>query len=96
MPQLEKKNEVKMKEILRKEYMSSEESETEEHEENGLKKSITHYYVKRLPWERKKLKYLKEKMDTAYFESLSKHAQGMVKERKPGPHSSRPCPQGPE
>ena len=96
VPKLEKKNVEKMKEILRKEYMSSEESETEEREENGLKKTITRYSVRRLPWERKKMKFLKKEMDRAYFKSLTKHAQGMVKERKPGTDSNRPCPQGPE
>lgn len=86
-----------MNEILERDFMSSEDSDYEEREEDGaVKRTLVGYKVKRLPWERKKMRVLKKKMDNAYFESLSKHSRGMIKERKDGQDSLRPCPSGPE
>ena len=96
MPELERKCVDKMKGILSKEYMSSEESEYEEVEQNGvITRKFKCYRIRRLSWERKKLKKMKERMDTAYMNSLSNHAKGMIKQREDGETSSRPCPPGP-
>ena len=42
------------------------------------------------------MKNVKRQMDKAYYKSLSRHAQGMMKERKQANFAStRPCPRPP-
>ena len=96
MPNLEKMCVEKMNTILSKEYMSSEESEYEDVQQNGVAtRKLKCYRVRRLPWERKKMRRMKERMDCAYLKSLNDHAKGMMKKRKDGEPSLRSCPTGP-
>ena len=90
-------NSNRMKQILDKDFMSSEESEFEEVEDNGrVVKKLKCYRVRRLTWERKKLKHIKAQLDEKYISSLSRHARGMVQERLDSPDkSTRSAPDGP-
>ena len=95
-PILEEASFKRVEEVITKEFMSSEESEFEDVEENGkVVKKLKCYRVRRLAWERTKLKAVKRKVDEAYLSTLSTHARGMVKERKEGVASSRAQPKGP-
>lgn len=86
-----------MERIVEKEFVSSEESEYEEIQENGaVVRRLKGFKVRKLPWERKKMKTLKKKLDEAYLGSLTKHARGMFKDRVNGVDSTRPCPDGPD
>ena len=86
-----------IRQVLTRDFMSSEESEYEEEaNRNGqLNRKKVGFTVKELPWERSKLKKLKVKLDQAYFRSLSAQAQAMTLERSTGALSTRPAPAGP-
>ena len=74
--------------------MSSEESEFEDVEDAGCTtKRLRCYKVRRLPWERSKLRAIKRKLDEAHFNLVSKHGRGMMKERVAGNPSTRPVPE---
>ena len=66
-------------EVLREEAMSSEESCFEE---EGETRKLVSYQVKRLPWESRKLKKYKKKLDIAYRKSLPKRARDRILPRE--------------
>ena len=61
--------------ILVDDLMSSEESDFEG---EGPEKKLLQYKVKRLPWERRKMRNIKRKLDHAYHTSLSRRARDRV------------------
>lgn len=69
----------KAAEVLTLEAMSSEESTYEEDENHNRK--LTHYSVRRLSWESRKLKVIKKKLDKAYGKRLTKRAKERVVKR---------------
>ena len=93
--QLDEASLKSMEEILEVEYMSSEESDMEEDGENGGVIRKRGFKVKRLQWERKKLRNMKKQLDDEYLAGLSVHARAMMQPRSPGPVSDRAAPDGP-
>ena len=85
----------KMELILKPEFMSSEESEEEEEidGENIVKKRC--FRVRKLRWERRKLRNMKKRLDKEYLTGLTAHGGAMMFTRSPGPDSERVAPNGP-
>jgi hypothetical protein len=78
-----------MAEVLREDYMSSEESQYETDSEN-----VNGYLVKPLGWESKKLERRKHKLDKAYKDAQTARSQKrMIKRIRIDQCSKRPCPQ---
>lgn len=70
----------KMEMIVAKEYMSSEESEFEEVDENDSPvRRLKCFKIRWLSWERTKLRTMKEYLDKSYYKSITKHVHGMIK-----------------
>ena len=70
------------------EFMSSEESDNEDIEETGPKRRIT----KPLPWERKKLRKLKKKLDNYYFSNLTESQKRTIGKQVRGKVMSQRVP----
>ena len=95
LAQLQESSVQKMDTILTKEFMSSEQSEFEDVEENEeMIRKLRGYRVRTLPWERTRLQMMKEQLDEAYEKTMSRHARGMVKYGVDGASLDRPAPQG--
>ncbi|XP_028416020.1 uncharacterized protein LOC114539576 [Dendronephthya gigantea] len=74
---------AKFADVMKSEYMSSEESEFDESTEN----KIVRYNVQKLPWESRALRRMKRKLDKLHNASLSDLVQKRV-----GEPSTRPKP----
>ena len=56
-------------------------------------KKLKCYKVRRLRWERSRLRGIKKMLDQAYDDTVSKHGRGMTRERIEGEPSMRAAPE---
>ena len=83
-----------VKEVLKNEYMSSEESDYSDGEAGPVFKG---YLVKKLPWERSRFTKIKKELDLTYLKHLPTRSRGAVMQRSN--HSTpslRPVPLEPK
>ena len=79
---------AKVLEILKPEYMSSEESEADDEPPHKIIK----YSVRKLPWESRSLRKAKRKLDRLHHDSLSELIKRRVVPRETGEPSTRRNP----
>ena len=78
---------AKVADVLRMEYMSSEESEVDE---DTLR--VKHYVVRGFSWESRELKRAKRKLDKSHQDSLPGLSKRVFLPREPGEPSEKPKP----
>ena len=84
-----------MEEILVPDFMSSEESSHEECDADSEVLRRRGFKIRKLRWERKKLRNMKKQLDDEHVKSLTAHARAMMQPRSSGPVSDRAAPDGP-
>jgi hypothetical protein len=78
---------AKVADVMRMEYMSSEESEIDEESQK-----VRHYNVRKLSWESRELRRSKRKLDKCHSESLPGLSKRIVVPRQEGDASARSKP----
>ena len=82
-----------VKQVLKKEYISSDESDISDDEAGPV---LRGYKTKVLPWERSRLTKIKKDLDFSYLQSLPSRTRGTILQRTRHPEaSSRPLPMDP-
>jgi hypothetical protein len=76
---------AKIADILRIEYMSTEESEMDE-------ERVKHYKVRKPSWESRKLRLVKKKLDKNHVDSLPGLSKRVMIPRQQGEPSTKPKP----
>lgn len=78
---------AKVADVMRMEYMSSEESELDEET-----RRVKHYKTRKLSWESRELRQAKKKLDKSHEDSLPGLSRRVMLPREKGKPSTKPKP----